>query len=49
MMITASSSNRVEFLVNFTVIEPVVDRLEKSGMWISEDIRRRILALARES
>jgi predicted nucleic acid-binding protein len=31
------------------VIEPVVDRLEKSGMWISEDIRRRVLALAQES
>jgi len=30
-------------------VKPVIHRLEKSGMWVSEDIRRRILALAEES
>jgi predicted nucleic acid-binding protein len=29
-------------------IEPFVNRLEDSGMWISEDIRQRVLALADE-
>ena len=29
-------------------IEPLVDRLKKSGMWISDDIRQRVLALAGE-
>jgi predicted nucleic acid-binding protein len=29
-------------------VEPVIHRLQKSGMWISEDIRLRILALAGE-
>ncbi|MBN2548419.1 MAG: DUF3368 domain-containing protein [Anaerolineales bacterium] len=29
-------------------IEPYVDHLNKSGMWISDDIRHRILALAGE-
>ncbi len=30
------------------LIEPLITRLEDSGMWISGDIRRRILALAGE-
>jgi len=30
-------------------IAPLVDKLESAGMWISADIRRRILALAGES
>ncbi len=30
-------------------IEPLVNRLADTGMWISEDIRQRILALASES
>lgn len=30
-------------------IAPLVDKLENSGMWISAEIRRRILALAGES
>ena len=29
-------------------IAPLVDRLEEAGMWISGDIRQRILALAGE-
>lgn len=29
-------------------IEPLVQRLADTGMWISEDVRQRILALARE-
>jgi len=29
-------------------IEPLVNRLENSGMWISDDIRQRVLALAGE-
>lgn len=29
-------------------IEPFVNRLSDSGMWISEDVRRRVLALAGE-
>lgn len=29
-------------------IEPLVNRLEDAGMWISDDIRRRVLALAGE-
>lgn len=29
-------------------IEPLVDRLAASGMWISDDIRRRVLVLAGE-
>ncbi len=31
-----------------TEIAPLVDKLESSGMWISGDIRRRILMLAGE-
>jgi predicted nucleic acid-binding protein len=30
-------------------IAPLVDKLENSGMWISAELRRRILALAGES
>jgi predicted nucleic acid-binding protein len=30
-------------------IAPLVDRLQASGMWISADIRRRVLALAKEA
>ena len=30
-------------------IAPLVDKLESSGMWISADIRRRVLALADET
>lgn len=29
-------------------VEPFVKRLQDAGLWVSEDIRRRILALARE-
>jgi predicted nucleic acid-binding protein len=29
-------------------VEPVIHRMEKGGMWISEDIRRRVIALAGE-
>ena len=29
-------------------VEPILDRLEAAGMWMSVDIRQRILALARE-
>lgn len=29
-------------------IEPLIDRLEDAGMWISKDVRRRVLALAGE-
>src|SRR5919199_980677 len=29
-------------------IEPLLDRLQLAGMWLSADIRRRILALAQE-
>lgn len=29
-------------------IGPVVDRLRETGMWVSEDVRKRILALAGE-
>jgi len=29
-------------------VKPVIHRLEKTGMWVSEDIRRRILGLAGE-
>lgn len=29
-------------------VKPVIHRLQKTGMWVSEDIRRRILALAGE-
>ena len=31
------------------LIEPFVGRLSKSGLWLSEDIRRRILILANEA
>ncbi|MEK7329021.1 MAG: DUF3368 domain-containing protein [Chloroflexota bacterium] len=30
-------------------IEPLIGRLEDSGMWISEEVRQRILTLAGES
>ena len=30
------------------IIEPLLNRLEDSGMWISEQVRHRILALAGE-
>lgn len=30
-------------------IEPLVKRLEDAGMWMSDDIRRRVLALAGET
>ena len=29
-------------------IKPAVDRLEGSGMWISDSVRQRVLALAGE-
>lgn len=29
-------------------IEPLIDRLKKSGMWISNNIQQRVLALAGE-
>ncbi len=29
-------------------IEPLIDRLQKSGMWISDNVRRRVLTLAGE-
>jgi predicted nucleic acid-binding protein len=31
-----------------TAIEPLIDRLKDVGMWISDDVERRILTLARE-
>ncbi len=30
-------------------VKPVLHLLEKSGLWVSEDILRRVLALAGES
>jgi predicted nucleic acid-binding protein len=43
ILLEAKSSGLIES------INPVIHRLEKSGMWVSEDIRRRVLALAGES
>jgi hypothetical protein len=43
ILLEAKSSGLIES------VKPVIHRLEKSGMWVSEDIRRRILALAEES
>ena len=43
ILLEAKSSGLIES------VKPVIHRLEKSGMWVSEDIRRRVLALAGES
>jgi predicted nucleic acid-binding protein len=43
VLLEAKSSGLIES------VKPVIHRLEKSGMWVSEDIRRRVLALAGES
>lgn len=32
-----------------STIEPLIDQLRDSGLWISDDIRRRILVLAKEN
>ena len=42
ILLEAKSSGLIES------VKPVIHRLEKSGMWVSEDIRRRVLALAEE-
>lgn len=43
ILLEAKSSGLIES------VKPVIRRLEKSGMWVSEDIRRRLLELAEES
>lgn len=43
ILLEAKSSGLIES------VKPAIHRLEKSGMWVSEDIRRRVLSLAGES
>ncbi len=43
ILLEAKSSGLIES------VKPVLHLLEKSGLWVSEDIRKRVLALAKES
>lgn len=41
-------SNTSPLLYLYCIIEPIVARLDDAGLWLSEEIQQRLLALAGE-